>query len=153
MGLEELWVVCVFISSTIVTTYKHNMTSHSSQIVNWMLESSCFLSFMFFHKILNLTWMKRLNSNSIPKFVCVEITNFPLFIEVPSTVPAKDTYVLKWIRSETHFVVKISVPRETQYLNVNVSPTPPPQKKNLQLRNVSHISRAKTLHNYKPTRK
>lgn len=53
--------------------------------------------------------------------LCLKITNFPLFVKVPSTVPAKDMYVLKWIRSETHFVVKISVPRETQYLNVNVS--------------------------------
>ena len=53
--------------------------------------------------------------------LCLRITNFPLFVKVPSTVPAKDMYVLKWIRSETHFVVKISVPRETQYLYVNVS--------------------------------
>lgn len=53
--------------------------------------------------------------------LCLKITNFPLFVKVPSTVPARDMYVLKWIRSETHFVVKISVPRETQHLNVNVS--------------------------------
>ena len=68
---EELCVVCVFISCSKVTAYKYNMTSQSSQIVNWILESFCFLYFMFFLKILNLTWMKRLNSDSIPKFVCV----------------------------------------------------------------------------------